>query len=161
MNIGTTLIYIRNEKQVTQRELSQRTGLAASYLSRIENRRLEPRPRTLRKIADALGVPVGRFFEETPGQRSKAGCVITFSGSCIMDLVRSGRGRVPRAVAESYTPQQIQLLRMANYLVQSREARVLDALDLLFTSLLASAGDKRRLAPPAPASGAETKPAGG
>ena len=62
MSIGTRIIQLRNEKGLTQQELSDRTGLAASYLSRIENRHLEPRPHTLRKIALALGSADERDF---------------------------------------------------------------------------------------------------
>ena len=62
MSIGTRIIQIRNEKNLTQRELSERSGIASSYISRVENRRLEPRPKTLRRIAEGLGVPVRQLF---------------------------------------------------------------------------------------------------
>ena len=53
---------------MTQKDISERTGLAGSYLSRIENRHLEPRPRTLRKIAAALDVPVSELFQDRPAR---------------------------------------------------------------------------------------------
>jgi DNA-binding XRE family transcriptional regulator len=136
LSIGTRIIQIRNQRNLTQDQVSQRSGIASSYLSRVENRRLEPRPKTLRRIADALGVPVSEFFQEGPQALKTSQCVITVSGSCIMDLLRSGRGKAARVGAESYTPQQLQLLRMANYLIQRGDSRVLDALDLLLNALL-------------------------
>ena len=137
MSIGTRLLQLRNQKGLSQRQLSQRCGLASSYLSRIENRRLEPRPRTLRRIAAALGVPISELFQERPdGERQT--CAITASGRCIMELLRNGRGRASRVHAEGYTPRQLQLLRMANYVVQSGDGRLLGALDVLLSGLLVS-----------------------
>ena len=148
MSIGTRLLQIRNQKGLSQRQLSQRCGLASSYLSRIENRRLEPRPKTLRRIAAALGVPISELFEERPGGEKQT-CAITASGRCIMELLRSGRGRASRARAEGYTPRQLQLLRMANYVIQSGDSRLLGALDVLLSGLLAAAeGRTEKAIPP-------------
>lgn len=136
MSLGTRIMQLRTEKGMTQRELSGRSGIAGSYLSRIENRHLEPRPNTLRKIAEALGVPVADFFLERPGGRRSQQCVITSSGKCVMDLLRAGRGRTPRPGQESYSPRQLQLLRVANYLIQSGDARLIDSLEVVLGALL-------------------------
>ena len=138
MSIGSRVIQIRNEKNLTQQQVSRKSDIAPSYLSRIENRRIEPGPKTLRRIAEALGVPVSEFFQEAATSLGKSHCAITSSGSCIMDLMRSSRGRNSRVVSEAYTSQQLQLLRMANYLIQSGDHRLLSALDLLLGSLLGS-----------------------
>ena len=57
--IGRRIRGIRNSLQLTQQELSDRVGINATYLSRIENDRLDgdqtPREETVQKIADALG----------------------------------------------------------------------------------------------------------
>ncbi len=140
MSIGSRMIQIRNQKNLTQQQVSDRSGIAPSYLSRIENRRFEPGPKTLKRIADALGVPISEFFQETPATLQSSRCAISSSGTCIMDLLRSARGRKADAVAEAYTPQQLQLLRMTNYLIQSGDHRILDALDLLLSALLGSQG---------------------
>jgi len=68
MSIGTRLIQLRNQKGFTQQQLGDRAGLAASYISRIENRHLEPRPHTLSKIALALGVPMSEIFQDRSSQ---------------------------------------------------------------------------------------------
>ncbi|MBI1982779.1 MAG: helix-turn-helix transcriptional regulator [Acidobacteria bacterium] len=138
MSIGTRIIQIRNQKNISQRQLSERTGIAGSYLSRIENRRLEAGPKTLRKIADALGVGLSDLFQESPTAQGVSPCVITASGNCIMELLENRQRKGAYAGAESYTPRQLQLLRMANYLIQSGNTRVLDALELLFSSLISS-----------------------
>lgn len=151
MSIGTRIIQLRNEKQLTQQELSARTGLAASYLSRIENRRLEPRPGTLRKIAHALGVPMSEIFQERPTQLGTLQCVITSSGNCIMNLLHSSHGKRVRPTVDSYDPRQLQLLRMANYLIETGDKRLLDSLDVLLAALLSAEQNKnsREISPTA------------
>lgn len=149
MSLGTRIMQVRTQKGLTQREISQRTGIAGSYLSRIENRHLEPRPKTLRRIAEALGVPVSEFFQEKPGARPGGlQCVITPSGHCVMDLLRSSRGKSPQPGTESYNPRQLQLLRMAGYLIESGDGRMLDTLDVVLGALL-TADRKAGSRPPA------------
>lgn len=145
MSIGTRIIQVRNQKNMRQRELSQRSGIASSYLSRIENRRLEPRPKTLRRIAAALEVPLSEFFREGPAGQTVSRCAITVSGNCLMDMLASRRRRAARPGVESFSPRQLQLLRMANYLIQTGNTRLLDTLDVLLASLLVSTGSGREL----------------
>jgi len=148
MSLGTRIMQVRTQKGLTQRQISERTGIASSYLSRIENRRLEPRPKTLRKIAEALGVPVSDFFQDRPGAPPGAiQCVITATGHCIMDLLRASRGKPPQLGTESYSPRQVQLLRMAGYLIQTGDARLLDTLEVVLGALL-NADRKTGLRPP-------------
>jgi transcriptional regulator with XRE-family HTH domain len=145
MSIGTRIIQVRNQKNMRQRELSQRSGIASSYLSRIENRRLEPRPKTLRRIAAALEVPLSELFREGPAGQTVSRCAITVSGNCLMDMLASRRRRAARPGVESFSPRQLQLLRMANYLIQTGNTRLLDTLDVLLASLLVSTGSRREL----------------
>jgi transcriptional regulator with XRE-family HTH domain len=129
---------IRNQKGISQRKLSQRSGIAGSYLSRIENRHLEPRPKTLRKIAEALGVPLAEFFQDRGESLAGIQCVLTTSGRCLMDMVRASRGKPVQRGAEVYTPRHLQLLRLAGYLIHSGDARLLDALEVLLGALLSA-----------------------
>ena len=146
MHLGTRILQARNQNKVSQTELARRAGLAASYLSRIENRKIDPRPKTLRKIAGALGIPVAELFREGSATAELHQCAVTMSGSCIMDSMRSRKNKRRRAQpgTESYTPRQLQLLRMSNYLIQNGNARVLDSLDLLFSSLMSSSESRRQ-----------------
>jgi DNA-binding XRE family transcriptional regulator len=152
MSIGTRVMQIRNQKGISQRELSQRSGLAGSYLSRIENRHLEPRPKTLRKIAEALGVPLAEFFRDHDEDLAGIQCAITASGRCVTDMLRTGHGKPAPPGAEAYTPRHLQLLRLAAYLIQSGDTRLLDALEVVLGALLSSdRSHSDRLSPiPAP-----------
>jgi transcriptional regulator with XRE-family HTH domain len=145
MTIGTRILQARNQRNISQSELSRRTGLASSYLSRIENRKIDPRPKTLGKIAQALDIPLAELFREGSEAASLHQCVVTMSGTCIMDSMRArkSRHRKPQPGTETYTPRQLQLLRMANYLIQNGSPRVLDSLDLIFSSLMSSSQSRR------------------
>ncbi|MGC9997821.1 MAG: helix-turn-helix domain-containing protein [Terriglobia bacterium] len=138
MSIGTRVMQIRNQKGVSQRQLSERCGIAGSYLSRIENRHLEPRPKTLRKIADALEVPLAEFFQDQPQNLAGVQCVVTPSGKCLMDLIGSSQGKPPQPGAERYTARHLRLIRLAGYLIQSGDRRLLDALEVVLGALLNS-----------------------
>ena len=56
-----------------------------------------------------------------------------------MELLRSRKSRSNHLGTESYTIRQLELLRMANYLIQNGNTRLLDTLDLLLSALMTSA----------------------
>ena len=58
------LLKIRNEKDVTLKELFLRTGISKSALQRIESGEVSPTLKKLEKIAKALGVRVTDLFKE-------------------------------------------------------------------------------------------------
>ena len=138
MSIGTRVMQIRTQKGISQRELSRRSGLAGSYLSRIENRHLEPRPKTLRKIAAALGVSTAEFFQSHQETLEGIQCVVTASGNCVMDLIRASHGKPAAPGTERYTARHLRLLRLAGYLIQSGDRRLLDALEVILGGLLSN-----------------------
>jgi transcriptional regulator with XRE-family HTH domain len=163
MSIGTRIIQLRNQKGLTQQQLSELTGLAASYLSRIENRHLEPRPQTLGKIAVALGVTVSEIFQERPTHLGTLQCVITSSGNCVMNMLHSSHGKRMQPPEESYNPHQLQLLRMANYLIQTADKRLLDSLDVLLGALVNAEQNKTQTPandPPAAGEAADVEEGG-
>ena len=49
---------LREEKQITQKELAIAANISRPYLHDLEYNRSGARPETLQRIADALGVPV-------------------------------------------------------------------------------------------------------
>lgn len=54
---------IRNHQGLTLKELSVRTGLSVSFLSQVERGTSSPAISSLKKIADALEVPITSFFQ--------------------------------------------------------------------------------------------------
>jgi len=61
--IGLKMKDIRKEKKITLIELSQSTGVAQATLSRMENGQMLGTVESHRRIAEALGVSLSRFYE--------------------------------------------------------------------------------------------------
>ena len=64
MNIGETIRNYRLQKGMSQGDIEKRTGLLRCYLSRVENGHTIPSLDTLAKIATAMDVPLGQFFND-------------------------------------------------------------------------------------------------
>jgi len=73
MIIGDRLRAIREEKQLSQGDIENRTGLLRCYISRVENGHTVPAVETLEKFARALEVPIYQLFYdgEKPPELSK------------------------------------------------------------------------------------------
>ena len=69
MILGERLCALREEKNLSQRDIEKKTGLLRCYVSRIENGHTVPSVETLEKFARALEVPMYKLFydgEEPP-----------------------------------------------------------------------------------------------
>ena len=64
-SLGKRIKQIRNKNGLTQEVLSARSGLTKSYISLLEAGKKIPAISTLSRIAVALGMPIGEFFEST------------------------------------------------------------------------------------------------
>lgn len=62
--ISRKIKMLRLSKGLNQQTLAQRSGLARSYITLLENGKKTAAVSTLALIADALGVGVGEFFED-------------------------------------------------------------------------------------------------
>ena len=65
MMIGNRLRAIREEKNLSQGDIEQRTGLLRCYISRVENGHTVPSLETLAKIAEAMEINLADFFPGT------------------------------------------------------------------------------------------------
>jgi transcriptional regulator with XRE-family HTH domain len=73
MTIGDRLRTFRKEKNLSQGDIEQRSGLLRCYISRVENGHTMPALETLEKMARALEVPLYQLFydgEEPPDVRA-------------------------------------------------------------------------------------------
>jgi HTH-type transcriptional regulator, competence development regulator len=61
---GPRLRRLRRERALSQRELSRMTGIAFDTISRLETGKQRAQPRTIRKLADALGVEPKELMKE-------------------------------------------------------------------------------------------------
>jgi len=72
MNIIRALIDARISQNMTQRELAERTGIAQTEISRIENGTRNPSLRLLQRLADGMGMTLTITF--TPKSIESADC---------------------------------------------------------------------------------------
>ena len=72
MSVGKVIAELRTQRDLTQAELAERVGVSQSYLARWESGRVEPRPKALRKIAQALGVDINELAEERRAELEKS-----------------------------------------------------------------------------------------
>ena len=70
LKIGTTIRTFRLQKGFSQGDIEKKTGLLRCYLSRVENGHTVPSLDTLAKIAEALELPIARFFAEESMSRT-------------------------------------------------------------------------------------------
>jgi transcriptional regulator with XRE-family HTH domain len=61
MAFSETLRRVRLERFLSQAELARRSGLHALTITRLESGRTAPSTRTVRALADALGMPPGEL----------------------------------------------------------------------------------------------------
>jgi transcriptional regulator with XRE-family HTH domain len=62
--IGARIRQLREDKELSQGAIEQRTGLMRCYVSRVENGHKVPSLETLERFASALEVPLYRLFYE-------------------------------------------------------------------------------------------------
>jgi len=63
VRFGRRLRRVRNQKGVKQEQLSQRTGIARTYIPQIENGRQEICLRRLEELAIGLDIPLSQLFK--------------------------------------------------------------------------------------------------
>jgi transcriptional regulator with XRE-family HTH domain len=143
MSVGRKIHQLRLESRITQRELGEATGLAVSYLSRVENGRLTPTLPTLTKIASALSVPLTALFDATATLEGRDVCPVSLSGRCILDHLYVGRGKRPKKGVEAYSREQLEALRLCNFLLHTGDKELLRTLLTILKGLLALKGANR------------------
>ncbi len=70
MNVAKRIRTLRNQKDLSLRKVADACGISASLLSQIETGRVDPSLNTLRKIAQALDVPLFQLVLEELGRAS-------------------------------------------------------------------------------------------
>ena len=63
VNLGGTVRRLREDQGLSLRTLAARTGFSASFLSQVENGQASPSISSMERIAAALGVTLGQFFQ--------------------------------------------------------------------------------------------------
>lgn len=61
--LGMRITYLRKKKNVSQLELSIRSGVSKNYISDLENGRRNPTITILQRLANGLGVSLEKLFQ--------------------------------------------------------------------------------------------------
>ncbi len=62
-DLGMTIRRLRESRQLTLNEIAARSGLTRSFLSQVERNLTSPSVASLRKVAQAFGVPLTELFQ--------------------------------------------------------------------------------------------------
>ena len=143
-DLGLRVAAHRSQLGLSQTVIARRAGLAASYLSRIENGKIFPTVPTAQKIATALRVPLSELLKPAPSQKKSKGCPVTAKGVCLIDLIDPKWGFGSRGRAERYSPRQIRLMRTFTALVRKGSPELLKSLEVVVGNLLEPGKRKRK-----------------
>lgn len=69
-NVGLRIRYLRKQKGLTLRDLSELSGLSINAISRIENHQTSPTVFSVHRLANALEVPIAALFDGTVATRT-------------------------------------------------------------------------------------------
>ncbi|MBD3174656.1 MAG: helix-turn-helix domain-containing protein [Armatimonadia bacterium] len=70
INIGSKIRKLRARRMLTMEAVARAAGCSRAFLSRVERSESMPSVATLVDIANALGVPVGFFFDESEAEQA-------------------------------------------------------------------------------------------
>jgi len=90
MDLGKTIKRIRKLKDISQKELSESSGITQAYLSLIEGNKKEPTVTTLDRIATALGIPISVLLYlsvDESSMNSKQKLIYSKIGSSFQKLI--------------------------------------------------------------------------
>ncbi len=139
MGIGIRLKRLRREAELTQEELASRCEIAVSYLSRVENNRIDPSSKVMEKLADALEVSPGMFFDT--GRTSAGRCPVSLCGTCILEQRFIAAEKPRHNIAEAYNRQILGILHTMNHVLQRNDKTVTKVLRTVVSSLYGSRRD--------------------
>lgn len=80
LNLGSRVRAVRKSRNWTLDEASQRTGLAKSTLSKIENDKISPTFEVIQKLTRGLGIDVPQLFIESPAAQNNGRRSVTRNG---------------------------------------------------------------------------------
>lgn len=64
VRIGLNILYYRRQKGLTQEQLADKANYSKNHIQRVETAKAVPSVEILLDIAEALGIPAAKLFEE-------------------------------------------------------------------------------------------------
>lgn len=95
--LGRRIRQERKARGLTQQQLAELVGMDTGHLSRVEHGKAVPSINAVKKIADALGLPIARVFADVPaGKLPDQGGWVGRIGAVVGDLPPRRRAKVFR-----------------------------------------------------------------
>ncbi len=124
-DIGRRLGSARAQRGMSQGTLSRLSGLAPSYVSRIENGHVQPTLATVLKILHALRMGLDELIAPEPAARALQPCPVSPRGSCLLELIRSEAEVARDARHLFFSPREVAVLRaLAGWMKEAPGERV-------------------------------------
>ncbi|MCB9556952.1 MAG: helix-turn-helix transcriptional regulator [Deltaproteobacteria bacterium] len=138
MGLGDNIRHLRTQRGLTLAKVSERSGLAVSYLSRVETGRISPKIPTLRRIAKALEVNADELISLHETAELNV-CPIVPYGKCYLDtpLVEEARFQPGDRAT---TRAQLDTLSQAADLLNRGDQHTRETLSRLVRALFESRG---------------------
>lgn len=107
--LGNSIKKLREERNLTLKNVSEMTGLSIGFLSQVERDITDPSISSLKKIAEAFGVRITEFFEKYPDencivrkeQRSK---LLLGNAKVIYELLAPSKERKMEPILKTIEP---------------------------------------------------------
>lgn len=116
-SFGKILYYNRKARNLTIKQLEKKSGVSASFISRIENDSANPSVEVITKLARALGMPLSDFFHDQRGGKllyplrvSQARCLQDPKVLAFIDRLK-GLPPAERHAVLAMATQQISMLK--------------------------------------------------
>lgn len=103
-SIGKKIKALRNQNDLTQQELADRTELTKGYISQLERGQVAPSVITLLELIECLGTTPSAFFKEEEDER------IVFSGESFFEKIDEGGNSIQWIVPTAQKNQMEPLL---------------------------------------------------
>ena len=124
--IGRRLGALRAGRGLSQGTVARLSGIAPSYLSRVESGKVQPTFPTLWRIMRALRADFTELLgPETAKEPRRGGCPVSGSGQCFLDLLRSDQEVAGDTTRTLYTAREVRFLsRVATWMKRARADRL-------------------------------------
>lgn len=135
--LGRRLASARLWRGLSQGTVARRAGIAPSYLSRIENGKVQPTFRTVLRVQRALRVDLREILacEKAGGPGWRGACPISRTGVCLLESIRPEREALRDKSGECYTPREIRLVRQLACWIKTVNPDRLRAMEVLMEDL--------------------------
>ena len=141
-DVSKRIVAARQRHRVSQSAVARRAGIHPSYLSRIERGKVHPTVATAMRIAAALRVSLNDLLGPSPSTEKDQPCPVSANGQCLMDLFDAVRNSGGAGDGESYSAQQLRLMRKFLALLRHGSPSMLTALEGLVGEILKGSQQK-------------------